>query len=183
MMDRIIMVSLVCAVVASYSANASSIGNLENPAENSTQSGIGVFSGWYCGAEKIEVVFDDRSPKLAAYGTDRSDTEATCGDRNNGFSLLWHYGLLGEGQHRVRAYADGVKFADKTFSVGVINNGEFLRGVEAEYALPDFPKDGINTKITWSESAQNFAIKESFRDDASDSLNGTYELYRVSVQC
>lgn len=129
---------------------------LESPAGGATQSGISVVRGWYCDAENIEIVFDEHSPIKAAYGTVRKDTEGICGDTNNGFGLLWNYALLGQGQHRVRAYADGLLFADRTFSVGLIGDGGFLRGAEGNYVLKAFPDADREVTITWTESAQNF---------------------------
>ena len=42
-------------------------GVLENPADNSMQSGVGLFSGWHCDADKIDIIVDDRPAKVAAY--------------------------------------------------------------------------------------------------------------------
>ena len=56
-------------------------GMLENPASNSSQSGIGTISGWYCTANTIEAVIDDHILVPVAYGTPRADTQ----DR------LWRY--------------------------------------------------------------------------------------------
>ena len=54
-------------------------GYLENPGPESFQSGIGVISGWVCDAEMVEIELN-RVPQEAAYGTERLDTEAACGD-------------------------------------------------------------------------------------------------------
>ena len=120
---------------------------LETPASGATQSGIGVVRGWYCDAENIEIAFDEHSPIRAAYGTVRKDTEGVCGDTNNGFGLLWNYALLGQGQHRVRAYADGQLFANRTFMVGLIGDGGFLRGAEGDYVLKAFLRIPVNVTV------------------------------------
>ena len=33
-------------------------GNLEIPQNGSVQSGVGIVSGWYCDADRIEIAFD-----------------------------------------------------------------------------------------------------------------------------
>ena len=70
------------------------VGYLENPGAASFQSGIGLISGWTCDAEAVEIVLNGE-PQEAAYGTARLDTEAVCGDSDNGFGLLFNWNLLG----------------------------------------------------------------------------------------
>src|SRR5918992_2731893 len=86
---------------------------LENPQPASFQSGIGVISGWVCTATRVDIDFDNGAFTLqAAYGTSREDTRGVCGDADNGFGLLFNWNILGDGEHRVRALADGVEFAN-----------------------------------------------------------------------
>ena len=135
-------------------------GQLENPPDGSVQSGIGIFSGWYCDAEKIELVIDGRPAKEAAYGTKRNDTIKQCGDADNGFGLLWSYNLFGEGEHTVVAYADGVEFDRATFTVEYVQQDKLTQGdvqESAELLLPDYDKE---VRIEWRESTQNFTITE-----------------------
>lgn len=143
------------------SATAFAAGQLENPRADSNQSGIGIVSGWHCDASVIEIVFDDRPPLIAGSGTTRADTEATCGDSDNGFGLLWNYSLLGEGYHRVRAYADGVEFADSGFTIGVVSDGTYQVDLTGNFHLQDFPQAGDLTSIAWTESTQNFTVIET----------------------
>ena len=44
-----------------------------------------------------------------------------------GFGLLFNWNLLGDGEHTVRALADGVEFARATFTVTTLGD-EFVRG-------------------------------------------------------
>ncbi len=143
------------------SMNVLSEGVLENPKKNSVQSGIGMISGWYCDANKIEIVFDDRLPKEAAYGTTRRDTVGACGDDDNGFGLQWGWSILGKGWHTVRAYADGKLFAENDFYVGQIGDGSYLRGAEGTFELNGFPDKETEVVVEWNESTQNFSILES----------------------
>ena len=133
------------------------MGVLENPGPRSWQSGIGVLSGWVCEADMVEVVLDDRPVQLAAYGTERADTEAVCGDTDNGFGLLFNWNRLEDGVHTVRALADGEEFGRATFTVTTLGT-EFLRGAEGETVVPDFPSPGEAVRLRWQGSNQNFVI-------------------------
>ena len=129
---------------------------LENPALESSQSGIGIISGWACEAGEIVIELDG-SPVPAAYGTPRGDTRSVCGDSNNGFSLLVNWSNLGAGEHTIRALVDGVEFARTTVRVTTFGV-DFLRGVSGTFDLPNFPSAGATTVIQWEESQQNFVI-------------------------
>lgn len=133
-------------------------GNLENPAPDGSESGIGLISGWHCGASRIEVGFDGGPLTKAAYGTSRGDTASVCGDTDNGFGLLYNYNLLGPGTHTARAYADGVLFATRTFTVTTLG-GEFIPGLSKTALVPNFPGPGQGAVVTWQESKQNFVIE------------------------
>ena len=89
------------------------VGYLENPGAASPQSGIGLISGWTCEAEEVEIEIETARGttvrQRAAYGTERADTEAECGDIDNGFGLLFNWNLLGDGEHEVVAFVDGIE--------------------------------------------------------------------------
>ncbi|MCS6924568.1 MAG: choice-of-anchor D domain-containing protein [Candidatus Binatia bacterium] len=134
---------------------------LENPQPGSFQSGIGVISGWVCNATRVEIRIDDGAPFPAAYGTSRADTADPkfCGDDgNNGFGLLFNWNILGDGVHRVRALADGVVFADVTFVVTTLGQGEFARGLTGATQIANFPQAGTVMRLQWQESQQNFSL-------------------------
>jgi subtilisin-like proprotein convertase family protein len=145
-------------VVADTPRALANIGALENPQPNAFASGIGVISGWYCDAQEIQIQFDDEAPKTAAYGTNRGDTRGVCGDIDNGFGLLWNMNLLGDGEHTIRAYADGVQFAQVRFQVTTLG-AEFVSGVAAQIRIEDFPDAGSSTLLRWQEANQNFVIQ------------------------
>ena len=132
---------------------------LENPQPGSAQSGIGVISGCVCDANQIEIEFDNDAANRwkAGYGTTRADTKALCGDTNNGFGLLYNWNLLGAGTHTVRAFADGVEFANVTVTVTTLGE-EFVRGVTHDMTLPDFPETGTDVQVQWQQAQQNFVI-------------------------
>ncbi len=136
------------------------VGVLENPAGGSSQSGIGLLSGWVCEAEVVEVEINgDSTHRLeAAYGTGRADTAAVCAnDGNNGFGLLLNWNLLGEGAHTIRALADGVEFDRATFTVTTTGE-EFLRGTSGQVVVADFPSPGEQVRLVWQQSLQNFVL-------------------------
>ena len=115
-------------------------GHLENPGAASFQSGIGVISGWTCDAEAVEIVLNGE-PQEAAYGTARLDTEAMCGDSDNGFGLLFNWNLLRDGEHEVVALVDGVELDRATVTVTTLGT-EFLRDVTGTCTAADFPDRG-----------------------------------------
>ena len=146
------------------------VGYLENPGPNSFQSGIGVISGWVCAAEAIEIEIETErgevERQVAAYGTERRDTEQLdgellCGDTDNGFGLLFNWNRLGDGEHEVVTYVDGVELSRATVTVTTVGAGEeeeFVRGAEGECEVADFPLVGETVRLEWQESSQNFVI-------------------------
>jgi PhoPQ-activated pathogenicity-related protein len=132
-------------------------GQLETPAADSFQSGIGVIRGWACDADSIDIEINDQRFIAAGYGTARGDTQGVCGDKDNGFGLLYSMNLLGDGRHRVRALADGRAIGEAEFNVTTLGVPH-LRGVSGKFQLPDFPYPGESTQVQWEESVQNFVI-------------------------
>ena len=149
----------IAALCLALPAAGRAAGELENPAPSVPVSGIGLVSGWHCTASRIEVEFDGTVRLAASHGTDRLDTQPICGRRDTGFGLLFNWALLGAGNHTVRALADGVEFARRTFSV-VSLGGEFLTGRSAETTLHDFPSVGRSTVLQWREATQSFVVSE-----------------------
>ena len=135
------------------------MGYLENPGPNSFQSGIGVLSGWVCEGDEVELAIGDAGRQLAAYGTERLDTVEECGDTDNGFGLLFNWNLLGEGEHEVVAWVDGEELGRATVRVTTLGV-EFLRGVEGECMVDDFPALGQTVTLEWQQNSQNFVITE-----------------------
>ena len=129
---------------------------LENPSLGSSQSGIGIISGWACEVGEIVIELAG-TPVPAAYGTPRGDTQPVCGDSNNGFVLLVNWNNLGAGEHEIRALADGVEFARTTVRVTTLGV-DFLRDVRRTVVVPDFPHPGAATTLQWEEALQNFVI-------------------------
>jgi hypothetical protein len=133
---------------------------LEDPRPGSFQSGIGVIRGWVCEAEEV-VIEINGTPIAAAYGTTRRDTQmplGPCADDNTGFGLTFNWNLVGAGLHRVRALADGVEFANVTFTVTTLGLGEFPQGLSGSAQVGNFPQAGTGMRVQWQESQQNFPL-------------------------
>ena len=133
------------------------MGGLENPGLHSFQSGVRVLSGWVCAAETVELAIGTAGRQVAAYGTERRDTLDACGDTDNGFGLLFNWNLLGDGEHEVVAFVDGVELGRATVRVTTLGV-EFVRGVEGECVVEDFPSPGETVTLEWQETHQNFVI-------------------------
>ena len=134
---------------------------LGNPAPGSFQSGVGVLSGWVCEADtvtlEIETAAGTTITEEAGYGTERLDTEPRCGDTDNGFGVLFNWNRLGDGQHTVRAYADGEEFGHSTFTVTTLGE-EFAENLAQTHRIEDFPAAGQTTTVEWQQGQQNFVI-------------------------
>ena len=134
-------------------------GVLENPAVDSFQSGFGLVSGWVCGADQVEIEIDGAEIFEAAYGTARMDTAEICDDIHTGFGLRLNWNEYGDGEHTVRALADGEEFGRATFTVTTLGE-TFLTGASGVYDLPDFPEPDTTATVEWQEASQNFVIIE-----------------------
>lgn len=147
-------------------------GGIENPAQSSTQSGIGLISGWYCPSAAMTYSIDGGAPQSIPAGGPRGDTASVCnGATNTGFGLLVNFNNLPPGQHAVRVYADGVQVDEKTFLTTNLGS-EFLTGKQGQYYLNNFPAAGRRTLVQWQQEKQNFSIIGS--DDDLPALVGTY---------
>ena len=135
------------------------VGYLENPGPNSFQSGIGVLSGWVCDADTVELAIGTAGRQVAAYGTERLDTQGACGDTANGFGLLFNWNLLGEGEHEVVAFVDGEELGRATVRVTTLG-AEFVRDAEGECVVEDFPMLGETVTLEWQQNKQNFVITD-----------------------
>jgi hypothetical protein len=129
----------------------------ETPAEGSVQSGVGVIRGWACDAALVEVQFDDLPRMTVAYGTSRADTKFICGDDDNGYGMVFAWGLLGHGLHTMKTFIDDVEISHVSFVVAGLDE-PFIKGLSGTYRLANFPQPGQSVTVQWSEADQNFII-------------------------
>lgn len=140
-------------------ARPAATGAIENPADGSAQSGVGIVSGWVCEATSIEVRIDGGPPQRVGYGTERDDTTRVCGDSDNGYGFLVNWGLLGDGEHTAEVFVDGESLGTNSFTVTTFGVS-FLRDAEASYTLEDFPEEGAEVDIDWDQARQGFVVTD-----------------------
>ncbi len=132
------------------------VGFLENPGQASFQSGIGVLSGWVCAADAVEIELNG-TLQAAAYGTERLDTARVCDDTDNGFGVLFNWNRLGDGDHTVVAFVDGVELGRATVTVTTLGQ-EFVRDIADTCVVDDFPSPGEPVTLAWQQTSQNFVM-------------------------
>ncbi|MDQ3267599.1 MAG: hypothetical protein M3P47_02565 [Pseudomonadota bacterium] len=133
-------------------------GSLENPVAGSTESGIGVISGWHCTASNITVTMDGASLGKAGSGTGRGDTAGICGRVDTGYSLLFNYNDLTPGSHSISAYADGQLLETRQFNTVQSGGSAFVTGLSKTATVSDFPSSGKTATLQWSEAKQGFVV-------------------------
>lgn len=134
------------------------LGSLENPVAGSTESGIGVISGWHCTATNITATIDGASLGKAGSGTGRGDTASICGRSNTGYSLLFNYNDLTPGSHSISVYADGQLLETRQFNTVQSGGAAFVTGLVSRWTLAGFPSSGKTASIDWSQSKQSFVV-------------------------
>ena len=142
---------------------AAPVGRLENPGPASFQSGTGMVWGWVCDAEFVEIEIETAQGEvesyMAAYRMERLDTLDTCGDVDNGFEMLFNWNRLGDGEHQVTAFVDGLALGRATVRVTTLG-AEVLEGVTGGCVAENFPHRGQSTRVEWQQTNQNFVITE-----------------------
>lgn len=149
---------IIGSAVAFLPLMALAQGALENPANNSTDSGIGIISGWHCSATRVEAIIDGKSAGFAYVGSDRLDTANICKKTNTGFSLLINFNNLSRGSHNLKIYADGVLFGESNFKTTQSGGTAFLTNKSKAVEVPDFPSVGSTATLTWSQAKQSFVV-------------------------
>lgn len=149
---------IIAAIVVVFITSVAHAATLGIPGPNTTQSGIGVISGWKCRANgRLTVRFDGGSTIPLVYGSERTDTRSVCGDANNGFVAIWNWGNLDDGRHTAVVYDNGVEFDRATFTV-VTTGVEFLRGVTGSGTAT--LSNGQRATLRWSEASQGFVATD-----------------------
>lgn len=150
-------------------------GVLGTPVDGTTVSGVGVISGYHCTSKDIDVYIDGVWISKAGAGTTLLGTQGVCGRTDTGFSFLYAFNNLSNGQHTISVTADGVAFAQNTVTTFRSGGVPWLSGASKSIKIPDFPNAGEMATLQWVQSYQNFLITniESTAYDLS-SLNGNY---------
>ena len=152
-MSRIILI--IAAVFLASVAHAATLGI---PGPGTTQSGVGVISGWKCRANgRLTIRFDGGSAVPLVYGSEREDTRGACGDTNNGFVAIWNWAKLDDGRHTAVVYDNGVEFDRATFTV-VTTGVDFLRGVTGSGTAT--LSNGQRATLEWNQASQAFVATD-----------------------
>ena len=156
---------------------------LESPAKGATLSGLGFISGWKCHAAKITVTIDDGDHLPVAMHQQRGDLRVAgvCGGTiSHGFIMQMNWALLGDGEHVVVAYDNGVEFARNTFTVGSTGE-EFLSGVRRQTVVDGFPAPGERALLEWNESTQHFEIVTVWGSELSEYDQAYWRQYNADL--
>lgn len=149
---------LIVYLIAAIPSLSFAQGVLENPVAGSTESGIGVISGWHCTASDITASIDGRPLGKAGSGTSRNDTASVCGRADTGYSLLYNYNILAPGSHTISLYADGQLLETRQFNTVQSGGAEFVTGMSKTTTISDFPASGKTATLQWSQSKQSFVV-------------------------
>jgi hypothetical protein len=139
--------------------NQAAQAQIENPSPGSTQSGIGLISGWACVADSVEISIDGGLHFKMQGEMSRADVKPVCGHDTAGFGHLINFNTLGAGEHSLQIFVKSVPIGAPTLFSVVVPAGEFVRGITREVAIPNFPISGKTTTIDWREAEQNFGLK------------------------
>jgi len=135
-------------------------GALGTPVNGSVVSGVGVISGFHCTSKNIAVFVDGVSLGKAGAGTTLKGTLPVCGRTDTGYSLLYNFNNLSNGQHLVTVYADGVLFGANTVTTFRSGGVPWLAGASETVQVPNFPQAGQTAVLDWVQSYQNFLITD-----------------------
>lgn len=156
---------------------------LENPAANSTESGIGIISGFHCSSKNISFKLNGQDIGKAGTGTDRGDTQGLCGRSDTGFSLLFNFNLLEPGKHNLSMFADGQLLETRSFISTRSAGQEFAQGKSKTILISDFPQTGHSTRLDWVTAKQAFVATDSglyaaanHACDLTQALHGVWDL-------
>ena len=152
------VLGILCVVFAAVPGWAAV---LEVPTPHTTLSGIGVISGWKCHAGELTARFNDGEAIPLLYGVERQDVldARACDHATVGFISTMNWGELGDGQHTVEVYDNGVRFFQSTFNV--VRLGEaFVEGASGECLIEDFPVPDADARFSWSQSTQHLELVE-----------------------
>ncbi|MCY4386969.1 MAG: hypothetical protein OXC18_07660 [Desulfurellaceae bacterium] len=154
--------SRICAIIGVFfMTSMAHAATLEIPGPASTQSGVGVISGWKCSANgRLTIRFDGGNAIPLLYGSERGDTrkpKGPCDDANTGFVAIMNWGILSDGTHTAVVYDNGVEFDRSTFTV-VTTGVEFLPDVTGSGTAT--LSNGQRATLEWSEASQAFVAME-----------------------
>ncbi len=153
-------------------------GSIDHPRPLTVQNGLGMVAGWLCSADPVVLEIDGQpyypaplpapvSPpsdlviSLGGSGLPPRavDPDELCDDTATGFGLPVNWNLLGDGQHTLIAYLDGIEFARTVVDVTTLGE-EFVHDAHGTCSVPDFPLPDHSVSLVWQEAGQHFALSD-----------------------
>ncbi len=153
-------------------------GAVEQPRPITVQNGLGMVAGWLCSEDPVVLEIDGLpyhpAPQPApvppplphVVGTGGSglppravDPHELCDDTATGFGLPVNWNLLGDGQHTLIAYLDGIEFARTLVDVTTLGE-EFVHDAHGTCSVADFPLPDHSVSLVWQEAGQHFALSD-----------------------
>lgn len=158
---------------------------LETPTQSRLMSGVVQLRGWiydsnsqFSNVASIQIdELNDISLKVDQSREDVTKAMKLCKSKgsNIGWSSLFYTGHLRNGEHTVKLKNDaGRVIAAQTFESftadsGLINK-PFIRGVEYQTKINDFPYTGSSVSVVFDQAEQAFVITDQF-NEAGESLS------------
>ena len=155
------------------------VGTWEVPAASPVQtfSGVVLFQGWTCdpavmevpAGTVVEIQIGVNPRERAAVGTFRPDTNMSasgpCLGDNNGWGITTNVARFGAGPETISLFVNDTMVEQRMIDIVVLSGAAapnfFLTDLSGECTIDDFPVAGENTRVEWSQSAQDFAIAAS----------------------
>lgn len=175
----LLLVAFAALMLAAMAAQAATLAYIEEPADNSTVSGVGNLRGWAISTDPISEVrysIDGEGMGAIPYGGTRRDVAAAYpgvpGSGESGFSMAFNYGNLGAGPHVLTVDVGGVsiesRFAVAAFEQSFIAGNPEVNGGRVwpcgfyGLCLGDvfFPGESSlrDLELQWSTASQQFVI-------------------------
>ena len=115
-------------------------------------------SGWVCAADEVEIALGDRGRQGAAYGTERRDTESEVWRHGQRLWPLVQLESVGRcGSMKSSPMWTTWSWGRATVRVTTLGE-EFVRGVEGECVVEDFPGLAKTVTLEWHQNSQNFVM-------------------------
>ncbi len=153
-------------------------GAIEQPRPITVQNGLGMVAGWLCSEDPVVLEIDGLPyhpapmpapvppplPRVVGSGGSglpprAVDPDELCDDTATGFGLPVNWNLLGDGQHTLIAYLDGIEFARTLVEVATLGE-EFVHDAHGTCSVPDFPLPDHSVSLVWQEAGQHFALSD-----------------------
>ena len=132
-------------------------GHWESPLAGGVESGQALIRGWVCAADTLSAELDGE-PLTLPYGSERDDTQAVCGDTDNGYALAINWADYRDGPHQIRLLLDDVPVETRAFQIATPGGQGTVSSVQRQHPVSDFPNPGDQLTLQWSEPHQNFRI-------------------------